>query len=129
MYLSYDGLPLGRRVFVTNSGNFVLILGVMVVGQGVSGERAVLLLHPQHGPSVSCVGDEPADAEDRVSPPNAVTPRVCSFMCLTCQIHQREPRTLLPRKRPPSAPSSAGKHLGLRPAREKAVSLQTTRRA
>lgn len=38
MYLSYDGLPLCRRVFVTNSGNFVLILSVMVVGQGVSGE-------------------------------------------------------------------------------------------
>lgn len=38
MYLSYDGLPLCWRVFVTNSGNFVLILSVMVVGQGVSGE-------------------------------------------------------------------------------------------
>lgn len=63
-YLTYDGLPLRRRVFATNSGHFLFILGVMVVGERVSGEGAVLLLHPQHRPSVPGIGYKPAEAED-----------------------------------------------------------------
>lgn len=44
-----------------NSGNFVFILSVVVIGESVSGERAILLLHPQHSPSISCVGYKPSE--------------------------------------------------------------------
>lgn len=64
MYLTYDSLPLRWRVFVTNSGNFVFILSIMVIGERVSGERPILLLHPQHCPSISCVGYKPSEAVD-----------------------------------------------------------------
>lgn len=46
MYLTYDSLLLRWRVFATNSGNFVFILSVMVIGERVSGERPIFLLHP-----------------------------------------------------------------------------------
>lgn len=97
----------------------------MVVGERVSGERPILLLHPQHRPSISGIGYKPAEAEDGqtliskgpvTQPCNTrVCVCVCSFILLTSLTHQREPHRLLLQKRPLSAPSSAGKHSGLPP--------------
>ena len=38
-----------------DAGHLVLILGIVVVGERVSAERAVLLLDPQHRPAVARV--------------------------------------------------------------------------
>lgn len=88
MYLTYDRLLLRRRVLATNSGDFVFILSVMVIGECVSGERAVLLLHPQHRPGVSRVSYKPSKAEDKqlssskLKSYNLVTQSVCVCVCL-----------------------------------------------
>lgn len=64
-YLTYDCLPFRWRVLTSYASDLAFILGAVVIGECVSSEGAILFLHSQHRPSISCISYEAVKTKGR----------------------------------------------------------------